>query len=342
MKKNNIHLKSIFSLLLLWNLFSIAFAATTQKWREIVDLLKDDWRTEPEIRQAITDLWYNANEYLWVNTNSNIKVITNTSSNTNSSTSSVWRNIINNLRKDWRTDEEIKESIRELWYDPSAYFPSNNTSYSTQYPSTTNSSASVYTSRSCKPYTIEYISSINAYTSPDLKRKEYFVNIEYFKRYVDSKNVWNAECTQNNNRISTSYTDNSWSPDRFTAPNGKIYFIVSNNWQYTSNELSKAKNFSTINELKDYIRARNPLIYMWAQPSQIQPSKADTLFQTLHWAATEEISIVPNDENISTGSIETLASSNENTNNENKQTESSIEKEKDANVISSLRGQLFN
>ena len=135
MKKNNIHLKSIFSLLLLWNLFSIVFAATTQKWREIVDLLEDDWRTEPEIRQALIDLWYNANEYLWVNTNSNIKVITNTSSNTNSSTSSVWRNIINNLRKDWRTDEEIKESIRELWYDPSAYFPSNNSSNYNQYSS---------------------------------------------------------------------------------------------------------------------------------------------------------------------------------------------------------------
>jgi hypothetical protein len=51
-----------------------------------------------------------------------------------------------------------------------------------------------YISRSCKPYNIEYISELDAYTSPDLKKKEYFVNFDYLKRYVDSKNAQNAEC----------------------------------------------------------------------------------------------------------------------------------------------------
>jgi hypothetical protein len=57
----------------------------------------------------------------------------------------------------------------------------------------------------------------------------------------------------------------------------------------------------------------------------------------VHSSATEEITSIPN-----TGSLETLDSSNENTNNDNNQTESSTEKEKDANVISSLRNQLFS
>lgn len=348
MQKKNTFIKKIgYTLPILWMMFSISFAATTDRGREIVNLLEDDWRTDVEIRQAITDLWYNANEYLWKNTNSNIKVITNTSStnyNTNSSeTSPLWRNIISKLKNDWRTDTEIKDAIEDLWYDSSAYFPStnNNTSYTsqTQY----SNSSSVYVSRSCKPYNIEYIDYLNVYSSPDLKKKEYFINVEYFKRYIDSKNVWNAECNQNNNRISTSYTDNSWNPDRFIAPNWKVYFIVNSYWSYTSNELSTAKSFSTINELKNYIRSRNPLISMWTQVSQIQPSQTELLYQTVHWSATEEYNTISSNEYNFTGSIETTPNeqTENNINNNQNQTESSTEASKDSNVISTLRNALF-
>jgi len=122
---------------------------------------------------------------------------------------------------------------------------------------------SKYISRSCKPYNIEYIPSLNAYTSPDLKKKEYFVNIEYFKRYVDSKNAQNAECyVTNRSRITTSYIDTSNSNNRFVAPNWKIYFINQQNWFYRSSDINSSKNFTTIDELKNYIKKRNPLIPM--------------------------------------------------------------------------------
>ena len=123
-------------------------------------------------------------------------------------------------------------------------------------------SSSKYISRSCKPYNIEFISSLNAYTSPDLNKKEYFVNIDYFKRYVDSKNAQNAECYTERTRISSPYIDNENRTDRYIAPNWKIYFIIQENWLYTSNELSSQKWFSTNDELKEYIKNRNQLISM--------------------------------------------------------------------------------
>ena len=117
----------------------------------------------------------------------------------------------------------------------------------------------IYVSRSCKPYNIQYVESLNAYTSPDLNKSEYFVNVEYFKRYVDSKNAQNAECFIWWWRINSSYVDTYTWNDHVTAPNGKIYFISENNWTFSSNQLNAAKSFSTINEIKTYIKNRNPL-----------------------------------------------------------------------------------
>ena len=120
----------------------------------------------------------------------------------------------------------------------------------------------IYISRSCKPYTIQYIEALNAYTSPDLKKNEYFVNTDYFKRYIDSKNAQNAECYYNRSWIPISYTDTYEWEDRVTAPNWKIYFIdKENNW-YSSKQLSSAKSFSTINDIKSFIKKHNPLTKM--------------------------------------------------------------------------------
>lgn len=260
MKDNNILIKSILSCLLIWCLFSVSFSATTQKWRDIFNQLEDDWRTDDETRVAMKDLWYNANEYLWT-WESNLKVIV-----ADSNTKSTWWDIIDQLEKDWRTDEEIKQAIEDLLTNSRLYISTNNlNSTSHTEPS---SSLSKYISRSCKPYNIEYNSSLNIYTSPDLNKKEYFVNIDYLKRYVDSKNAQNAECYTNRSWITTSYTDTSNSKDRYIAPNWKIYFISELNWLYTSNELSFPKSFSTIDELKNYIKTRNPLISMWTTPTQ--------------------------------------------------------------------------
>lgn len=255
MKKNSFLIKSILSFLLIWCLFSVGFSATTQKWLDILQQLEDDGRTNDEIRVAMEDLWYNANEYLWT-WESSLKVII-----ADSNTKSTWWDIIDQLEKDWRTDTEIKQAIEDLLTNSSLYISTNNLN-STSYTEFT-ATSSKYISRSCKPYNIEYISSLNAYTSPDLNKKEYFVSIDYLKRYVDSKNAQNAECYTNRSRITTSYADtNSWT-NRYIAPNWKIYFISELNWLYTSNELSSPKSFSTIDELKNYIKTRNPLISMW-------------------------------------------------------------------------------
>ena len=122
----------------------------------------------------------------------------------------------------------------------------------------------VYISRSCKKYIIHYDEDLDVYTSPNLNVDEYFMNKDYFKRYVDSKNKQVAWCPTNIWRIATSYLDKSNS-DRYTAPNGKVYFLEDWNWYYTSSQLNSVnitKKFNTFTSLKYYIRDRNPLIWM--------------------------------------------------------------------------------
>lgn len=279
MKKSNVFKISL-SCLLVLSPISATFAVTTEKWRDIVDQLRDDWRPNWEIKPAIEDLWYNSAEYLWKNINSNIKVISGNGSNSTNlagKTSKLWREILNQYRKDWRTDNEIKEALEDLWLDTSGYFPekattsitsSNTTSNSTDWPR--------YISRSCKPYTIQYLQSLNVYTSPDLNKREYFINTDYLKRYVDSKNAQSTECYIDWWWISVPYTDSYTWTDSYIAPNWKVYFIKEQNWLYTSDELASPKSFSNIDELKNYIWKRNPLIWMWALSSKYSNIQQNT------------------------------------------------------------------
>lgn len=256
MEKIRFITKGLFSLLIVWSLFSVCLAKTTQEWRDIFDQLRDDLRTDAEIKQVMNDLWYNANEYLWKTSNSK--------TTTSNWTTQLWRDILNKYKQNWWSDDEIKQALEDAWLDTSGYFPENNaTNYSNSILSYTYSSSTYppYTSRSCKMYRIEYIELLNAYTSPDLLKKEYFVNTDYLKRYIDSKNKKNTECNTDWWWISASYPDNNTS-DRYIAPNGKIYFIATENWSYTSNELNTYKTFQTVDELRNYIKKRNPLISM--------------------------------------------------------------------------------
>jgi len=127
-------------------------------------------------------------------------------------------------------------------------------------------SEEVYIARSCKKYTIVYSDSLNIYTSPNLNISEFFMNKAYLKRYLDSKNKYQSGCPTNIWWISTSYIDRTEDNTRYTAPNGKVYFIIGQEWDYYSNELNRElktpTSFKTIQELKYYIRDRNPLINM--------------------------------------------------------------------------------
>lgn len=242
----------------------------------------------------MNDLWYNSDEYLWT-WESKIKVIIADPiiENTNKN---HWWDVIDQLKKDWRTDEEIKQAMEDLGLNSSKYFTTNNTiNYTT--------SQSKYIARSCKPYNIEYISPLNAYSSPALNKKEYFVNIDYLKRYVDSKNAQNAECYTSRFWITTSYEDVNNSTDRYTAPNWKIYFIIQQDWKYTSYELNSSKYFSTIDELKNYIKKRNPLISMWTNTETQNTTNPVTQLQnnnleTVYSEENNETSWTWNDENI--------------------------------------------
>jgi hypothetical protein len=107
---------------------------------------------------------------------------------------------------------------------------------------------------------------LGVYTSPNLKQDEYFVSKDYFKRYIDSKNRRADWCPTNIWWITTTYRDTSNSSDRYTAPNGKVYFINWKNWSYSSTELDKelngSKKFWSVTDLKYFIRDRNPFISM--------------------------------------------------------------------------------
>jgi hypothetical protein len=185
--------------------------------------------------------WYDADVEVyvsWKKTTTTTNTVTNNTQNNN--TVSNTPNSVNNI---------IQQFIPEVYW-------------------TQDTSEEVYIARSCKRYTITYSNSLKVYTSPNLNISEYFITKDYFKRYIDSKNKYQSGCPTNVWWISTSYVDNSNDNSKYTAPNGKVYFITSQNWKYYSNELNKElktpTSFNTIQELKYYIRDRNPLISMAA------------------------------------------------------------------------------
>jgi len=141
------------------------------------------------------------------------------------------------------------------------------TDYTTDTTETIDTKDEIYIARNCKQYTIKYYETLKVFSSPDLKTNEYFINKEYFKRYIDSKNPYKSWCPSNVWWITTYYNDKSNDNTKYIAPNWKVYFIIWEAWNYYSNELNKElrtpTNFKTIQQLKYYIRDRNPLISMW-------------------------------------------------------------------------------
>lgn len=152
------------------------------------------------------------------------------------------------------------------WYNDYVQFYVWKWNNKTQVTTTKAAEDEYYIARSCKKYKIEYLNNLWVYTSPNLKQDEYFVSKDYFKRYIDSKNKRADWCPTNIWWITTTYKDTSNSSDRYTAPNGKVYFINWKNWSYSSTELDKelngSKKFWSVTDLKYFIRDRNPFISM--------------------------------------------------------------------------------
>lgn len=247
------------------------YSSDTQKWEDIPVTSKnyvadysddaklwyikfssdDDWRKDlSQFIKFSKNGYYRiyAEDKDWYDTYVEFKV-SGKSTQTTTNTSGKDTTTVSNTNKTSTIDNIIQQYIPDV--------------YQTQ-----DTSEEVYISRSCKRYTIQYSDSLNVYTSPNLNKNEYFVNKDYFKRYVDSKNKYQQWCPTNIGWISTNYTDKTNDNTRYTAPNGKVYFITWGEWNYYSNELNKElktpTSFRTIQELKYYIRDRNPLISMAA------------------------------------------------------------------------------
>ena len=224
---------------------------SSDKWKKILYNLIEIKKAWSYRIYAEDEQWYL--NYVTVEVDSMIGTIYNDPPTNNTSQTSTW--------------DDIDRLINQLL---GSDISSNNTNSNTQNNdgiernknNLKNISDEIYKSRSCKEYRIQYDSTLWAFTSPDLQKKEYFINKEYFKRYIDSKNPQKEWCPTNAWWISTSYKDSSTSSTHVITPNWKVYFISAGNWSYYSNNLTTNKSFASLIEIKNFIKNRNPLINM--------------------------------------------------------------------------------
>ena len=123
---------------------------------------------------------------------------------------------------------------------------------------TSTQDTSTHISPSCKEYNISYDN--DEYSSPDMKKRIYFVNRESLVRYLDALNPGDChQPTYDTNTRDTNTTDET----RHIAPNGKIYHITSADGLYTSIDFIGSKEFSDLATMRQYINTRNPLSPLW-------------------------------------------------------------------------------
>ena len=224
---------------------------SSDKWKKTLsDLVtfKKDWSYRI---YAEDEKWYL--NYIQINVDASDESTTNSKTNQNNTKDYDIESVLQSLlSKDSNSDSKMTGSSPEAVIENLL----GNT------PSTTDTSEEIYIARSCKQYKLQYNSSLNAFTSPDMKKSEYFINKDYLKRYLDSKNPQKSNCPINSWWISTPYSDSTNSSDSFTAPNGKVYSISNQNWSYSSSNFTTNKSFATLAEIKNFIKSHNPLIWM--------------------------------------------------------------------------------
>ncbi len=112
----------------------------------------------------------------------------------------------------------------------------------------TNTDPTKHIAANGKIYTVQ-TSPQGWYTSSDFSSAKYFSTLNALRAYIDTNNpppeVWNHQ------------VDTSFSPQVYTAPNGKEYTIYHTNRGYMSYKLMKVRYFSTLAELQAYIQKNN-------------------------------------------------------------------------------------
>ncbi len=113
----------------------------------------------------------------------------------------------------------------------------------------TNTNPSKHIAANGKIYTIQ-TSTQGWYTSSDFSSVRYFTTIEALRAYIDTNNpppqVWNHQ------------VDTTFSPQIYTAPNGKEYTIYHTDRWYMSYKLLAVRYFTSLTELQSYITRNNP------------------------------------------------------------------------------------
>ena len=220
------------------------------------------------------NLTIKTNDYTWKLTfsakyrpdtsSSRTDISNNTSSNYYWNYSNIWEEWYYTMKSSDDGEKKLKNLVefQKEWYYRIYVTDDQWTTSYTEFH-IWNTDEERYIARSCKKYKLTYNNSLSVRTSPNLNKNEYFVNTDYFKRYIDSKNAQIDGCPTNDPRISNTYQDTTNRDDKYTAPNGKVYFINNKNWKYQSDELDyPSKLFNTLSEIKYYIRDRNPFIGM--------------------------------------------------------------------------------
>ena len=124
----------------------------------------------------------------------------------------------------------------------------------------TNVDTSNHIAPNCKEYQISYDNGEEAYYSPMMKNRYYFINRETLIRHIDFYNA--GDCHIN------TYGNISWSDNRNTetihvAPNGKIYHVQSAGDGYTSPDFVGNKYFDALSTITSYIDSKNPATNVW-------------------------------------------------------------------------------
>lgn len=127
----------------------------------------------------------------------------------------------------------------------------------------------------CKEYEIAYDTTEQAYYSPDMMNRYYFINRESLIKHLDFYNPGDCHI---NTYINNSRSNDNDDPMKHVAPNGKIYKLIGQYGGYSAEEFISPKYFDSLQSIKTYIDLRNPAKTIWNHT-------IDTLFLPIVYAA---------------------------------------------------------